>query len=313
MRFYRNLLVAALAAGLALAAGARAQESSKAAQAPPSPKAPPPPKADAKATKVLDDAIKKLDPAKLGWVETSLWQRFDLQGLKVQSEGRYLAGPDYHLHVRLKVNLAGAVGSLESVCDGTTLWRVWDVPPPPDKEGAGRQVQKVDWKKVMDTLNRGGMPRQVREMVLQRESFAGPAALLEALRKGMTITGQTKARWNGRDVTKLSAVWSPETIKPTGLGNPPWPHVPHRCEIYLDRDTGWPYRLEAWGAVRPRAEDGLLVQMEFRDPTFHKKLSPGRIAREFTFRPGTDDVADKTDETVDGLKRLAEQKPRQKK
>jgi len=309
MRFHRLLCPALLTASLAFTPHARPQEPPRPAPpvgarspdraAPPDRRSPPPPKPDPQATQVLKSAINKLDIKKLGWVEATLWQQFDVQGLKVQVKGSYLAGPDYHLHVHLTVDLAGTLGTHDAVCDGTTLWRVWDVRR--DKPIMDRQVDRLDWKKVAASLNRRQMPRQVQDAVLQSECFTGVTALLEALHKGMIVTGQSKARWHGHEVVKLTASWSPEMVKAAGGGNPPWLYPPDRYEIYLDRDTGWPYRLEGWGKVRLRTEDTLLVQIEFRDPKFHKDLASERIAREFTFRPGKDEVMDRTRETLDGI------------
>jgi len=311
MQFHRILPLAVLTASLALTPHARAQPPAQAAPAPkaaakPAPKPPPPPKPDGKATRVLDEAIKSLDVKKLGWAEATLWQQFDLQGLKVQTRGSYLAGPDYHLHVRLKVDLAGTVGTLEHTCDGTTLWKTWEVRR--DKVLGKPEVHRLDWQKVMDALNRRGMPPHVRDVIVQQESFAGMAGLLQSLREGMTVTGQQETRWDGHAVVKLTAAWTAQTIKAAGLGSPPWPYLPDRCELYLDRASGWPYRLEWWGKVPSRTEHVLLVQMEFRDPKFHKNLSRERRAREFTFHPGAADVIDETSQTVRGLEGYAEHK-----
>src|SRR5438309_466990 len=66
----------------------------------------PAPKPDKHSGDFLDQAIKALDPQKLGWVETTLWHSVDVEGLVMRGEGRFLTGPDH----RLRLNLTGFIG-----------------------------------------------------------------------------------------------------------------------------------------------------------------------------------------------------------
>jgi hypothetical protein len=79
------------------------------------------------------------------------------------------------------------------------------------------------------------------------------------------------------------------------------PLVARECRLYLSAATGWPYRLEWWGAVSPNGPEGLLLQMEFRNPRFYAEL-PRPLAGEFTFNPAGAKVPDKTDEMLDMLR-----------
>ena len=60
---------------------------------PSSPAAPPPQpaKPNAEGAKLLAEAISRLDPKKLAWVQTTFWEQADLQGLMFQAEGSYLS------------------------------------------------------------------------------------------------------------------------------------------------------------------------------------------------------------------------------
>src|SRR5579871_2885830 len=185
----------------------------------PRPAPPPPPKADAAATKLLSTAAAALDPDKLAWVETTLWQQANLQGLTFRAEGLYLAAPGNRLRLDLQVHLGDTQGKLLVVSDGVTWWERLQV-------GNGEQadIKKMDLKTVLATLNSPNMPPAVKTEFFQRFSFTGLAPLLNRILAQMTVTGAERLTWKGRQVNKLTAVWSGEAVKNlVGGPNARWP------------------------------------------------------------------------------------------
>lgn len=256
----------------------------------------PAPKLDPDAKLVLDEAIKALDRQRLAWIETTIWQQMDVQGVLFQAEGIYLAGPERRLHMNLKVHLGNSVGKMETVCDGNTLWEVTQL------GAAGKQITKVELDKVDDSLKRASVSPKVWDEYFQSLCFAGVMPLLQSMQQNMTPTQRENVRWNGQDVVKLTAVWSANHVKNiTPTEKHAWPpFLPKHCRLYLDEKTRWPHRIEWWGPSPPRDDNSLLLQMEFRNPKF-AKMSEERCARVFKFDPGSTDVLDRTERTIQEL------------
>lgn len=266
------------------------------------PKPLPEPKADWSATRAFDDALKVLESKSQVFVETTLWQQMEMQGFMLQSQGTYIVGPDQHLRMDLSVNVGDTVGRMEVVCDGTTYWQALQVG---DKDP--KLIQKIDWKRVQEALRKPDVPPLVRDEFLQLRSFNGVAPLLQGLKQNMTFTKRELVRWNDRDVIKLTADWTNDSVKKM-LGTiemPNWPpFLPRECRIFFDEKNSWPYRLEWWGPTPPLSKDTLMLQMEFRNPR-HFSMTPERAAKVFRFDAGNNPSADRTQETIQEIEETA--------
>lgn len=293
-------------ASLWLLAGALGQQPgpapSKPAPTTPRPAPPPPPKADAAATKLLTTAAAALDPEKLAWVETTLWQQANLQGLTFRAEGLYLAAPGNRLRLDLQVHLGDTQGKLLVVSDGVTWWERLQV-----GNGGQADIKKMDLKTILATLNSPNMPPAVKTEFFQRFSFTGLAPLLNRILAQMTVTGAERLTWKGREVNRLTAVWSEEAVKNLVGPNTRWPEfLPRRCCLFLDVDVdkvhAWPHRIEWWGPASSGLGEVLLLQMEFRNPKLGKVLSDEEYARQFRFDPGKATVQDLTKQATEEAK-----------
>jgi hypothetical protein len=164
-------------------------------------------------------------------------------------------------------------------------------------------ISKWDLKKVQEVLNSPGSLPQIREQFYRSRAFAGVVPLLQNVRDQMTFIKQEEALWQKHKVIKLTAVWSAEVGKNLAPPGNLWPPlVPRVCRLYLGKDAPhWPYRLEWSGPASPRAEDSLLMEMEFLTPRFmaaNEKLPPD-YSRQFLFDPGKAKVLDRTQEVAD--------------
>jgi hypothetical protein len=266
--------------------------------------APAPPKADAKADETIKQAIEQLDPRKLGWVDTKIWQESKLQGATLQTDGRYVSGPDYRLRTELTVKLGNMEGNLLAVCDGTYYWNRLRI----GKEDKG--VNKWEFKTIRTALQAPGTNAQFVEEFYKSQAFLGLLPLLESLRQQMIFIKQEPASLQGREMQKLTAVWSPEVSKAIVAPNSPWQLlVPQKCFIYLEKLEGkiaWPYRIEWRGPVTIRGDDSLLLQMEFRDPKILKVGSKEAQAlmQLCTFDPRDAHVTDRTKEIAEQISQI---------
>lgn len=262
----------------------------------------PPPKADPGATRLLHDAVQRLDWKKLGWVDTAFWQQADVQGFTFQAEGNYVSAPDRRFRLDVRVRVGATVGKLEVVSDGSTLWegmKIGSFPP---------RVTKLDLVKVLDEMK--GPAADVdplRDEFFQTQSFRGITPLVQGIEQRMTVTGQEKVRRDGRDMTRLTAVWS----QPLQAGLQ-WPaFLPRQCQLYLapagSENVPWPYRLEWWGPAAQPGSEALLYAMEFREPKINQPLAAEQAARAFKYVPGTDKVEDQTEGYVQQYKMRLQQ------
>jgi hypothetical protein len=296
MHSYRNFLLPMVVGVAIIVAGAMAQQTSPPsppAGPPPAAKTPPPPKppqADPAATKVLDEAV---NAKQLDWVQTTLWEQVEVQGLTFQAQGSYLSAPGNRLHLDLQVHIGGTIGRLEVVSNGTTLFEAVKV-----GDGERTITKVVELKKVLETLNIPDMSKEVRDEFFQSQAFYGVIPLLRSIKQRMTVTKKENVRWHGHDVVQLTAEWSGDVVKSfTQDGKQQWPaYVPRQCRLFLDAKTLWPHRVEWWGPAPYRTEDALLVQMEFRDPK-HEPLADARCKKEFTFDAVPAEVSSKVDKT----------------
>jgi hypothetical protein len=301
MRNFRTSWLPVAGIGLLALTGALAQQAAKPTSQPGTEKKEPPPRLDSKATAILDEAIRALDSKRHEWIETTLWQQVDFQGLSYQAEGTYLTAPDHRIHLELKTQIGGTPGKLLVISDGTTLWESMQV-----GQDQPLEVHKTQLKKVLELPNVGD---DTRADYLQRLSFAGVVPLLQSIRKQMTLTGQDPLRWRDLDVIKLTAFWSEsEKLIPP---RQPWPaFLPRKCYVYVEAsDPHWPHRIEWWGPGPPTAGDTLLLQMEFRNPRLDQPLSKELLERLFTFRPP--DSARVQDHTAEVSKQLTAAKKKQ--
>jgi hypothetical protein len=270
----------------------------------------------------LADAIEQLDPKKLGWIQTTFWQRADLQGLTFQAEGRYVAAPENRRHLALKVQLGGTPGFLELVSDGTTLWDAVKIADKP------QAVTKTELTKALEGLKGVKEAETVRDEYFRNQSFSGVAPLLVGIQQRMAVTHKEAVRRDGRDMIRLTAVWVPElarsltdAARAQGLPDGSWPpNLARTCYLYLEtvgpQKLLWPARLEWWGPAQTsqRGSDHLLLAMEFRNPRLNQPLPADQIAREFKFTPAKNaQTRDITKETSEGVKQMAMQLAAQKK
>lgn len=305
-RWLRFLPLPSLTATALLLTGALAQPPSPSTQPTPSP-APPPPKPDAAAVRLVDEAIARLDPKQLGWLETKLRQQVYAEGLAFNAGGRYLCGPDHRLHLEMTVHLGNADGTLRVISDGKTVWEDLHI-------GKGEHViSSWDLKKVQETLASLGASPQFLEQFYRSQAFSGVVPLLQNVRAQMTFhKPPEEVDWQQQKVFKLTAVWSEAVGKNISPQVNFWPpFVPRECRLYLGKDH-WPYRLEWFGPTSPRAkENRLLMEMEFLNPRFTAgEKPPADYNGQFTFDPGKEKVRDRTQEFTDFLTMQVRNQPK---
>jgi hypothetical protein len=250
------------------------------------------------AARLLDQALAALDPSRLAWLETAVWQKGSLQGYDYVTEGRYLIAPNYRLRLELTTRYGQATVTQHAVSDGVTYWQG-------TRTGNGNwtNASRVDLKKVLSVLEGQQSPVYLREEFLREQSFGGVLPLLRGLRQQMAWLKVEKVRRNGRELFKLTGKWRDDVVASLAPPDKPWPDgLARHCRLYLDVSTLWPHRFEWWGQDSPHRADGLLVQMEFRDAVLNRPLSAERCSHEFSLPRARPDAHDRTAELIETLR-----------
>jgi hypothetical protein len=271
MPCFRSAAVFLLLSAAALLMGALSSQLS-------SPSRPTPnPPADAAATKLLGEALARLGPDRVTWLETKVWQKGCLDRFTYEAEGHYLAGPNHRFRLELTTFHGRAAATSLLVSDGHTLWQGRRRGDGPWSDVSRVYVGQWGPTGAADSLSR--LPDQV----LASRLFDGIAPLLHALQSNLAWSRKETVRRSGEVYFKLTGAWSEEALRVLAPPDQPWPDgLPRRCRLYLDVQTLWPHRVEWWGPSSPRSPDALLLQIEFRDPVVNQPLSSERVAREFS-------------------------------
>jgi hypothetical protein len=241
---------------------------------------PPPDAPDPKAGALLDEALAALAADRSGWLETKVWQKVQAGELGYEADGRYLAGPGGCFRLDLATHVGHTDGRLLLVSDGTVLWQALRIGGP--EWTSVRKMKTADLEDGRDTV----------PAALPASTFKGLVPLLCDLRGTLNWVRRETVRRSRVDLVKLTGVWPAEVSSALAPGGA-WPAgLPRQCRLYLDLHTLWPHRVEWWGPGASAGADGLLVEMEFRDPVRNQPPPPARRAAEFQFDPGSTPVTE---------------------
>jgi hypothetical protein len=225
---------------------------------------PAPTTTDPQALAYLDRAAAALAPERAPCLEATVWQQARCDDFIYQASGRLLTASGGRTRLDMNVRVGRTGGELRVVCDGQALRRTIRV---------GDEAPTVLLSKLPTTRDGFATPEALaaaRSDFLQQQAFAGLAPLLTSLRKGLQTAQAQSGTWNGKEVVVVSGRWPEDRATLAALPDLYKPRFKQRlCCIYLDAHSLWPYRLEWWGAEKPEQPNGLLVQVEFREPVFH--------------------------------------------
>jgi len=331
MRNNRFALILAFAAvfsvaWLALSTAIRAQVPGPQA-APPAAEAPEEPPTEAE--QLIDEAIKKI--AAIESVSADLVQDVTMLGQSFQIQGRYLKAPASRIYLKLTVSgLPGSSGTMLQVCDGEVLWDYQQVLE-------SQTYRKLSVKPILERLGSPEIDDALREQILTSLGFAGPETLLVGLRKTIKFDQKPEeAELDGKPVYILRGNWrsreglvgpDQRPIPPTGMLPP---YIPSLAILHIDRENGWPYKLDLQGRQVSTLVDtrqigpdgkriGKLSSIERQDPSeIHLVYSNVQIgasirAEEFAFQaPANANVEDNTELVLKGLNQAIEFQAMQK-
>jgi len=216
-----------------------------AAAAPGGAAAPAPEEPPTEAELAIDEAAKKVAAIKA--VSADLVQDVRMLGQNFQIKGRYIKAPSARVYLRLDVvGLPGAAGTTLQVCDGDILWDY-------QKVLESQSYRKLSVKPILQRLDAPEIDATLREQILNSLGFAGPEALLTGIRKAVKFDRKEEGEFEGKAVWVLHGSWrdrsglvAPNQGAVPGVGMLP-PYIPSRATLQIDKENGWPYRLNLSG------------------------------------------------------------------
>jgi hypothetical protein len=240
---------------------------------------------DPAAAKVLQQAVDALNPARISWVQATIWQQMAAGDLRYRAEGSYQSGPNHRFRLQLNVVVGRSAGEMQVVSDGVTLWQSTHV------AGDKPAIIRAGLSDVMQPFNGPLACSEARAELFRNNGFTGIHALVDELRRRMTVNRAETVSWKGRVVTRLTLTWNPASLAVLAPPGQPWPaHLPSQCVLYLDNLTFWPHRLEWWAPTKNGTR--LCMQMELRNPILNRPLAKEQCDQVFSFDPGPEDVPD---------------------
>jgi len=244
-----------------------------------------------------DEAIGRLVPGKIDWLQCRIRQQVTMPGLSYTAEGRYLLAPEHRFRLEVQTRTGERAGSLVIVSDGVNLWQA-------NRIGAGKweKVTRVGVKEVLATLDGAGNAARLRSEFLEGPKFSGIVPLLRALRGRLVWVARTPSRDNSTDVFELTGVWPPAALREKVPADHPWPGgLPRQCKIVLEAGTLWPRRIEWWGPLGEQGPDQVLARTEYTGAVIDQPLAEDVAAQTFTFTPGDAPITDRTPEVAADL------------
>ncbi|MCY2967526.1 MAG: hypothetical protein NT069_28500 [Planctomycetota bacterium] len=185
-----------------------------------------------------------------------------------RAEGRYLQlalkPGDWQMRMELVLKVGDSEGSLLEVCSGTVL---------------------------LDAARRSGdFSEQTETDLLTGMGLGGLPALLASLEQNMKLGTVKEETYRDRPVNVISGTWSESVAarmtRPGPGGGPGLlpPTVPDQMRLYLDKETGFPYRLLYLKKVPNRDVLKPMLTLDFRDVVLNEPIP----SSEFDYKPPTD-------------------------
>lgn len=221
----------------------------------------------AEPSRIIEAALKALDPKYLHWLEVRIRQRMWDQEFAFEADSRLVLGPNHCARLETAVRQGGEPGRVLVVCDGSVLAHLVQL------RGGSQHLKSL---KLPAHEEQPVVP-SARDRMLADNDCSGPYALLADL----------ATRWKNLQVTPgllnktpaLRLIGTLDSIPPAAADDVRRALPVRSCRLFLDAQTMLPIRLEWW------SEHGIILELEYRAWRINRPLSHEECEKEFTFDP----------------------------
>lgn len=233
-------------------------------------------------------------------IRARIVEQVTLADRSYRAEGRYLQlalkPGDWQMRMELAIKVGESEGSLLEVCNGTVLWTLTQI----DAGGGGKKkdpknreviLTRRNVQQILDAARKtGDFSEQTESDLLTSMGLGGLPALLTSLEQDMKLGSVKEETLRDRPVLVISGTWSEPVaarMRRPGTGGSPGllpPTVPDQVRIYLDKETGFPYRLLYLKKAPNRDVLKPMLVLDFRDVVLNEPIP----ASEFDYTPPQD-------------------------
>jgi hypothetical protein len=226
---------------------------------------------------LLDQAIVKVEA--LPQFRCDLRQVTEMLGYRFSADGQYAIGPDYRMLYELKVQLTDTTGTIKEVCDGRYHWKN-------QKIFDDQQLTKLDFKKILDILNKPQFNKDARTQLIQGMGFSGMVPMMTGLRDSQKFETFDEQTLDDEPVYVLHGEWNETVISQASfrgqqlsLAKLP-PYMPNKSTAWIGRENGWLYKVEMESTQKVQGST-TKITLEFLNPQIGVELPPST----FEFEP----------------------------
>lgn len=234
-------------------------------------------------------------------IQARIVEQVSLGDRSYKAEGRYLQlalkPGAWQMRMELLLKVGESEGSLLEVCNGSVLWTRTEIDAGGGMRKTGKSakdrkkeltVTRRNVQRILDAARKSGdFSEQTETDLLVDLGLGGLPALLASLEQDMKFGAVKEEVFRDRPVLLITGTWS-EAVSarmrrpgPGGsLGLLP-PTVPDQMKLYLDKETGFPYRLLYLKRVPNRDLLKPMLTLDFRDVVLNEPISP----TEFEYEP----------------------------
>lgn len=249
--------------------------------------------------------------AKHDSIRAKVVETIEMAGKRITATGRYLQQGKLRMHLEFEVKMGKTTGTLLEVCDGEILYTRHMVSGPEDAEGNAQSTKgnstrltRRNVKEILALAEEHGVP--AIDGLEAEMGLGGLAGLLAALQKTMVFDVLQDETIDDQNVWMIQGKWTQEMFDRWAPPQPPAeeqpqseegegeekqpkeqpkrelpPLIPDVVRIYLDRQTGFPLKIQYLKKVPGRKIARPLVTLAFRDIELNTPIDES----EFVFVP----------------------------
>jgi hypothetical protein len=232
-----------------------------------------------------------------GSIKARVVEQISIMERSYKAEGRYLQKAlkpgDWHMRLELVAKLGEAEGSLLEVCNGTILWTRTEIDPggarrKDSKDRKEVQITRRNVAQILDAARKSGdFSEQTETSLLTSFGLGGLPALLAAIERDMKLGAVKEETLHDRPVYLVQGTWTEAMAarlrRPTQPGVPGLmpPHVPDQVRVYLDKETGFPYRFVYLKKLPSREVMKPMLTLDFVEVAINESID----SAEFEYEP----------------------------
>ena len=229
-------------------------------------------------------------------IRARLIEQVTLNDRTYRAEGRYLQlalkPGDWRMRLELTLKVGESEGSLLEVCNGSVLQTRTEIDPggtgKKKRENKELRISRRNVQEILDAARKSGdFSEQTEANLLTSLGLGGLPALLASLEQDMKLGPPKEETIRDRPVVVLTGTWSEAVasrLRAPGAAAGPGllpTTVPDQVRLYLDQQTGFPYRILYLKKLPNRDVMKPMLTLDFRDVVLNEAIAPA----EFEYEP----------------------------